>query len=150
MLARLLFWLRHRCPKWWNVSSWLPPRAAISLGERGERAAARYLRRLGYRIVARRLRDRHGELDLIALDRHVIVFVEVKTRSTALYGSPAAAVDATKRQRIIRSARYFLKRHRLTSHPARFDIIAVTWPPSARKPQIEHFISAFEASCDDF
>ena len=69
-----------------------------TLGQRGEAAAARYLRRLGYKIVARSDRFGPGEPDLVALDRDTIVFVEVKTRRTDEAGHPAEAVDQTKQQ----------------------------------------------------
>ncbi len=122
-----------------------------SLGTRGERAAARHLRRLGYRIVAHSQRERGGELDLIAVDRRTIVFVEVKTRSDAQLEHPAAAVDEAKQRRLTHAALRFLKRHNLLECAARFDVIAIDWPPHARKPHIEHFQNAFEAvGCGQF
>jgi putative endonuclease len=130
MFARLCRWLRRR--------------AATTLGERGEAVAARYLRRKGYRIVARRERDALGELDLVAVDRRVIVFVEVKTRRSHRRGHPADAVDAHKQSRLTRAALAFLKRHQLLEHAARFDVISVTWPPHSRRPVVEHFCNAFE------
>ena len=66
---------------------------AGTLGARGEAAAAKYLRRQGYTIVARQARDGFGELDLVAVDRGVVVFVEVKTRQVDRTGHPAEAVD---------------------------------------------------------
>ena len=115
-----------------------------SLGERGERAAERYLRRKGYKIIARRERGRLGELDLIAVDGRTVVFIEVKTRSSHSAGHPAEAVDAAKQRRLTRLAVTFLKRHGLLNYPARFDVIAVIWP-AGRRPKIEHFPNAFEA-----
>ncbi len=115
-----------------------------SLGQRGEAAAACYLRRRGYKIIARGRRLRPGELDLVAAEGRTIVFVEVKTRQSADAGHPAEAVDAAKQRRLTRLAVTFLKRHRLLDYPARFDVIAVTWP-SGRRPKIEHFPNAFEA-----
>ncbi len=131
MLARILGWLRTRAP--------------VSLGERGERAAARFLRRLGYQIVAHRQRDRMGEIDLVAVDQRVLVFVEVKTRRSAEKGHPSEAVDEEKQRRLTRAALSFLKQHRLCGYPTRFDIVAITWPDDARRPVIEHFPAAFEA-----
>lgn len=117
-----------------------------SLGARGERAAARFLRRRGYRIVARgfRLRDR-GEIDLVAVDGRTVVFVEVKTRRGDATGNPAEAVDARKQRRLTRLAGAFLRRHGLRDYPARFDVVAITWPDDRRRPAIEHFPNAFEA-----
>jgi putative endonuclease len=114
------------------------------LGQRGEEAAARYLRRLGYKIVARGERDRLGELDLVAVDRPAVVFVEVRTRTSQSAGHPVETVDAAKQRRLTRLALAYLKRHGLLEYQARFDVVAITWPPGARRPTIEHFKNAFE------
>jgi putative endonuclease len=116
-----------------------------TLGQRGEAAAARYLRRRGYKVLARGDRQGPGELDLVMLDRETIVFVEVKTRQSHEAGHPAEAVDAAKQRRLTLLAVTFLKRHRLLERPARFDVVAVTWPADTRSPIIEHIKGAFEA-----
>ena len=134
MNVRALLW------SWWR--KWRPP---LTLGQRGEAAAAKFLRRLGYKIVARGNRLDPGELDLVAVDGRTVVFVEVKTRESAATGHPVEAVDADKQRRLTRLAVTFLKRHGLLDYPSRFDVVAITWPPGARKPIIEHFINAFEA-----
>jgi putative endonuclease len=118
------------------------------LGDRGERAAARYLKRRGYKILARGNRLAPGELDLVALDRDTVVFVEVKTRRSAEAGHPAEAVTPAKQRQLTRLAVTFLKRHGLLEHRARFDVIAVTWPEGQR-PTIEHFPNAFDAVGQD-
>ena len=123
------------------LARWKRP---IPLGARGEAAAARFLRRRGYKIVARNQRERRGELDLVAVDGRTIVFVEVKTRRTARYDHPAEAVTLRKQQRISHAATAFMKRHHLLTYPARFDVVAVIWPARRRQPQIEHFPAAFE------
>jgi putative endonuclease len=119
----------------------LKPKA---LGRRGEEAASRYLRKLGYTIVARGHRDSIGELDLVAVDGRTIVFIEVKTRATHDAGHPADAVDEAKQRRLTRLALSYLKRHDLLECKARFDVIAVTWPDRGQ-PVIEHYQNAFEA-----
>ncbi|MHB0957521.1 MAG: YraN family protein [Pirellulaceae bacterium] len=129
---------------WTRLWRWLRRPAADSLGTRGEAAAARYLRHKGYRIVAQQLREGHGELDLVAIDRQVVVFVEVKTRRSNHAGHPAEAIDRDKQRRLTRAALAFLRAHRLLEQPARFDVVAVHWPPDARRPVIEHLINAFE------
>ena len=116
------------------------------LGARGEAAAARYLKRRGYKIVARGDRLKPGEIDLVAVDRQTVVFVEVKTRESSAAGHPAEAVDAAKQRRLTRAALAYLKRHGLLECPARFDVVAVTWPAGQRRPTIEHIKDAFEAS----
>jgi len=115
------------------------------LGRRGEAAAAKYLKRHGYRILARSDRLRPGELDLVVLDNKTIVFVEVKTRRSQDAGHPSEAVDPPKQRRLTRLAVTFLKRHGLLEYPARFDVVAVTWPEARRRPTIEHIQNAFEA-----
>lgn len=117
-----------------------------SLGERGEDAAARFLRRLGYKIVARQARDTLGEIDIIAVDGRTIVFVEVRTRADSEHGTPLDTVDRDKQRRLTRLAVAYLKRHRLLGHSARFDVIGIIWPAGAQQPQIEHIQNAFPAS----
>jgi putative endonuclease len=124
-----------------RLAAWTRPR---TLGQRGEDAAARYLKRLGYTIVARGDRARTGELDLVAVDARTVVFVEGKTRRSNDAGDPAEAVDLEKQRRLTRLALMFLKRHDLLEHRARFDVIAITWPADQKKPTIEHFQNAFE------
>ena len=117
-----------------------------SLDRRGERAAERYVRRLGYKIVARRDRGRLlGELDLVAVDVRTVVFIEVKTRRSHDAGHPAEAVGPEKQKQLTRLALAYLKRHDLLEYSARFDVLAVTWPQTAKKPKIEHYKNAFEA-----
>ena len=115
------------------------------LGARGEALAAKYLKRQGYKIVSRGGRSPFGELDIVAVDGRTLVFAEVKTRASHDAGHPADAVGPDKQQRLTRLALAFLKRHDLLEYPARFDVIAVTWPDGAARPSIEHFKNAFEA-----
>ena len=114
-----------------------------SLGRRGETAAAKFLKRLGYRILECGYDSPLGEIDIIAIDGRTIVFVEVKTRSSTDAGHPADAVDATKRRRMTQAALAYLKAHNLLQTPARFDVIAVTWRDVHEAPVIEHFQNAF-------
>jgi putative endonuclease len=114
------------------------------LGDRGERASARYLRRQGFRILSRQSSGRLGEIDLIAEDGETIVFVEVKTRSSASAGEPVEAVTLGKQKQLTRLALAWLKRRGLLERRARFDVIAVLWPEGAREPEITHYRNAFE------
>lgn len=124
----------------------LPPEAT-RLGRQGENAACRFLKRQGFRIVTRRLRNRLGEIDIIAIERrtNTLVFVEVKARRSAEHGGPVGAVTAVKQERISRAARVFLKRHGLSDVPARFDVVTVVFPDNG-KPEIEHYRNAFHVS----
>src|SRR5205823_868544 len=114
-------------------------------GSRAERAAARFLKRLGYRILRRNYRCPLGELDLVALDGTTLVFVEVRSTGGADATTAAASVDAAKQQRLTRLALHFLQQHRLLGRPARFDVLAVHWPDGQAAPAVEHFANAFEA-----
>ena len=105
-LAKLRTWLAR----------WQRPK---TLGQRGEAAAARFLKRRGYRIVARAARGDLGELDLVAVDGRTVVFVEVKTRRSHEAGHPADAVDERKQQRLTRLALAYMKRHDLLGVAAR-------------------------------
>ncbi len=125
---------------WYRLRSLGAPQP---LGKRGEAVAARYLKRLGYTIVARGERDLLGELDLVAVDQRTVVFVEVKTRRSHQAGHPAEAVGQAKQGRLTRLALGFLKRHDLLEQRARFDVVAVTWPNRTERPSVEHFPNAF-------
>src|SRR3954447_1139025 len=110
------------------------------LGDRGERAAARMLRKSGLRVLLRGYRTDQGEVDLIARDGETLVFVEVKARRR---GEPAEAVTPEKQRRLTLAALHFLKRHGLLEQPCRFDVVAIVWPEGRRPATIEHFRHAF-------
>jgi putative endonuclease len=114
-------------------------------GTRSERAAARFLKGLGYRILARNYSCPHGELDVIALDGDCVVFVEVRSTGTDNAARPAGSVDFAKQQRLTHLALHFLQRHRLLNHSARFDVLAISWPADRREPAMVHYPNAFEA-----
>lgn len=113
-------------------------------GNRGERVAAQYLKRQGYKILGRQVRNQQGELDLIALDQSTLVFVEVKTRSSHAKGHPSEAVDYAKQKQITNAALAWMKRRKLLHRSGRFDVVAITWPPNA-EPTIDHYKNAFSA-----
>ena len=112
------------------------------LGKEGEKVAEKYLVRKGYKIVERNYRCSLGEVDLIVLDRRVIVFVEVKTRSGHGYGSPLEAVEWRKQRKMKQAAQYFLSQKKLHQRDARFDVVGISWP--GREPVVEHIENAFE------
>lgn len=127
---------------WWSRILHEYPRHR--LGRKGERAAARFLRRRGYKILRRNLRYRYGELDLIALhgDRKTIVFVEVRTRRTGTHAEIYRSVNLAKQRRLYRAAATIVKRYRLGNRPLRFDIVTILWP-QGEKPDIQHHPNAF-------
>jgi len=116
-------------------------RARVPLGRRGERAAEKYLRRNGFRIVARNFRAAGAEIDIVAMDGEVLVFVEVKTRRSRDAGAPEEAVDARKQTRMRRAAEVFASRYRADEIEMRFDIVAVD--ASGKRLEIELLRNAF-------
>jgi len=118
------------------------------LGQRGERLAAKHLKRQGLKILARNYRCPVGEVDLIALARstqrqgaEALVFVEVKSRSSDEYTDPESAVNADKKRRLHKVAKYYLQRHDAHEYNVRFDIVAVLF--SGDKPVVRHTPDAF-------
>jgi putative endonuclease len=97
----------------------------IKTGKKGEDLAVLHLRTLGYQILERNYRCPLGELDIVARDGDVLVFVEVKSRQTEAFGEPELAVGKTKQKKINLIAEYYLTKRE--SHPikARFDVVAV-------------------------
>jgi len=104
---------------------------ATDHGRLGEDLAHRYLRSRGCTVVARNYRppSGHGEIDLVVRHGETLVFVEVKTRETAAFGDPGRAVDAEKRQRVMRAARDYARRAGVEWPQARFDVVAVILSP---------------------
>ncbi len=116
------------------------------LGDRGERAAVKYLKQQGFRIIAKQHRNHYGEVDIIAEEGKATVFVEVKTRTSTNDGQPFEAVDLRKQEKITRVALAWLKQHSRLEQPARFDVVSILWPDNKGEPQIQHFRNAFEAT----
>jgi putative endonuclease len=117
-------------------------------GQEGESAAEQYLRHKGYRIVARNLRSSMGELDLVAEDGQVLVFVEVKARRTDVFGGAIHAVHQRKQEKLIQLAAQYLARHHVKDRQCRFDVVLLQGS-GAGAQKIEHIQNAFEVSGDD-
>ena len=113
-----------------------------AFGNRGEKAAAKFLKKSGMRILARQHATRWGEIDLICMDGDTIVFVEVKTGRS---GTPGERVDAKKRRNVTKAALAWLKKNGLLAHRCRFDVVAVVWEDESKEPVIIHEAHAFEA-----
>ena len=118
--------------------------ARHALGKDGENAACEELRRRGYEILETRYRTRYGEIDIIARDRAVTVFVEVKTRTGADFGEGADAVTAWKQRRVTKIALDYASRHGLHDTPCRFDVVAVDASSSGER-RVEVYTNAFDA-----
>ncbi|HEV8060108.1 MAG TPA: YraN family protein [Gemmataceae bacterium] len=121
-------------PSWWR--RWF--------GSRSERSAARYLRKQGFRIIARNWTTPQGELDIVAVDEGCIVFVEVRSTAGDDTERPASSVDIVKQKRLTRMALQYLQAKNLLGRNARFDVLAISWPPDKQDPVIEHIRDAFE------
>jgi putative endonuclease len=115
-----------------------------ALGRRGEATAEEFLRARCYTIVARNYRCRAGEIDLIALDGPVLVFIEVRSRRGDCAGTPLESVDGRKQVQVARVARHFLAAHGWQERTARFDVIGVRF--DREPPAVEHVEGAFEVA----
>jgi putative endonuclease len=115
----------------------------LSLGKSGEDLAVRFLRNKGYSIIGTNYRTRYGEIDIIARQRKILVFVEVKTRKGSFLDTPLSAVTATKQRHISMAAQEYLCKNDLFKSEARFDVIAVHLEGEGA-PRIEHIDNAFE------
>jgi len=112
------------------------------MGREGEALAVTYLRKRGYRIVEQNYRCQLGEIDIVAVDRKTLCFIEVKTRSTGDYDRPEVAVHRRKQHRLSRVALWFLKEKHLDDVRARFDVVAITRRGDLNK--VQHIKNAFE------
>ena len=121
------------------------------IGRFGESAAAKYLKKHGYRILARNYKASHNEIDIIAEDKENLVFIEVKTRTENSYQTPIEAVMPAKQKRTIAAARAYLYKSG-SDKRIRFDIIEVYLERAPRLfsgpviKSIEHIVDAFDAS----
>lgn len=113
-------------------------------GDKGEEAAAQHLKRNGLKVLVRQYRCKMGEIDLVAREQDVLVFVEVKTRSSEEYGDPAHAVTPEKQRHISRVALDYLRRLHNPEIPVRFDIVEVF--PQGDTARCNHIRDAFGLS----
>ncbi len=99
--------------------------------------ACNFLQAKGYEIIERNYRYKHGEIDIIAQNKEYLIFVEVKYRSTALFGMPYEAVDYRKKQRIINTSKYYMLTHNILRKSIRYDVISIL------QDEIMHYEDAF-------
>ena len=117
--------------------------ATNAFGELGERIAARWLERAGYRVLARRFRAGRRDIDLVVERDGLVAFVEVKARSGAEFGDPVEAVHRRKQHALTRSAQVWIGRHGRDGEQYRFDVVGVL--VRDRRVFIRHVPAAFEA-----
>lgn len=110
-------------------------------GKKSERLAAEYLKLKGYRIIETNYRSKVGEIDIIAMEKGTLVFVEVKARSSRRFGNPKVAVTPAKQRKISMAALDYLKRSGQAGASARFDVVAID--TAAGKTDIEVVKNAF-------
>lgn len=94
-------------------------------GKLGEDLACKYLENNGYKVIERNFLARQGEIDIIALDKNEIVFIEVKTRTNISYGKPVEAVDTNKQKHLIKTVEYYLYSRNLENEFIRIDVIEI-------------------------
>ncbi len=110
------------------------------LGKKGEDEAVRYLLSEGYRIVFRNWKMYGYEIDIIAENKEYYVFVEVKTRTSDMFGNPEDFVDKRRMKRMVNAADLYLNEYEIDK-PARFDIIGIIW--DGLRLELEHIDDAF-------
>ena len=113
------------------------------LGRWGERRCEKFLKRKGFKILARNFRCKTGEIDLVVVDTDSsLVFVEVKTRANEDFSPSESAVTFAKKTRMIRASRYFLATHHIEDRPFRFDVVTIVLAEKG-PAQIRHYENAF-------
>jgi putative endonuclease len=116
--------------------------AHLQVAEQGEDWAQRFVQEMGWTVVARNYRRKggRGEIDLVAVDGNTLVFVEVKTRSSAEVGSPERAVHRAKEKLISRTAEEYLRMADLSGMPLRFDVVSLVMGDETK---VEYLRDAF-------
>ena len=115
--------------------------ARQALGELGERIAERWLRGRGWRVVQRRFRSGHRDIDLVVEREGLVAFVEVKARRGDQFGDPVSAVNWRKQKELGRSARVWVARHGRREEAYRFDVIGIL--VDGTRVRVRHVESAF-------
>jgi putative endonuclease len=131
----------------WFKEWWARKRLPVhqERGVRGENAARLYLENLGCKHLASNYRSRRGEIDLVFRDGELLIFVEVKTRSSERFNRPARAVDREKQRRISKTAFDYLREIGSPKIPIRFDIVEVLLDGEIIS-EIRHLANAFPLS----
>jgi putative endonuclease len=113
------------------------------LGRWGEKRSGRFLKKKGLKVLTRNFSCKCGEIDLIMVDRDgSIVFVEVRTRAGEDFATAEASITSVKKARLLKTARFFLAKHRIEDRPFRFDVVTIVLGQSGGE-QIRHYKNAF-------
>lgn len=113
----------------------------LSLGAQGEEIAVRFLSKQRFRILERNYTTPLGEIDIIARQGRNLVFIEVKTRRSQAFGSPAEAVGPRKQNQIVKAAKWYLASGHGRGLQPRFDVVSILM--QGKTPELEHFPAAF-------
>ena len=102
----------------------------LHFGKEGEKAAVKFLKKRGYRIIEKNYHNKSGEIDIIGEQDQVLVFIEVKSRADTEYGDPLEAVTPYKQRKICQVARGFMAQHRIENRDCRFDVVGIKGNPN--------------------
>ncbi len=114
----------------------------LSLGDRGEIVACEFLKKNGYTILEKNYKCALGEIDAVAKRKGRLAFIEIKTRTGAQFGTPQEAVDARKREKLLKLASWYLKEKKMPDVPVSFDVVAVVWR-EGQAPDVRLLADAF-------
>ncbi len=107
------------------------------LGATGEKLARDFLKKRGYKILATNYRCREGEIDIVARKKDCLVFVEVRTKSSSIFGSPEESVTLAKKEKLVSSALNYLSEHKDLPESWRIDFVAVELDQNGKAKRIE-------------
>jgi putative endonuclease len=127
--------LANKARALWQRVTGHHPAAELPLGTRGEAHAAQFLKKQGYRIIVRNRRHKKGEIDIIAMDKEFLVFVEVRTRASEDFMTPEMSIRKDKRDMVRKTALRLIRKHKTAGLTPRIDVIAIIWPEGAKEPR---------------
>lgn len=118
------------------------PGKNLDFGKEAESAAVRFLKEQGYKVLKRNYKSKFSEIDIVAEDKGVICFVEVKARHSNMFGEPCEAISKHKQRQISKTAICYLKENSAFQRPARFDVVTLLYTKDL--PEIDLIKDAFE------
>lgn len=118
------------------------PGKNLDFGKEAESAAVRFLKEQGYKVIKRNYKSKFSEIDIVAEDKGVICFVEVKARHSNMFGEPCEAISKHKQRQISKTAICYLKENSAFQRPARFDVVTLLYTKDL--PEIDLIKDAFE------
>jgi putative endonuclease len=132
---------KHLIPN--QVLFWEVKLMKKALGQKGEALAMEILKQSGYKIIEKNFICKIGEIDIIALDKETLAFIEVRSRKETTYGIPLETVTYPKQRKIRQVAQYYLVKNKLEDNYCRFDVVSIIWGNTYQQPQVEIIRDAF-------